>query len=155
MSLIEIARDFFDSKIFMCVWCIYICTIGLLDTLTNIRVSNITETSFVLRWDEVDDADQYFINWRNGNGSVKEATTSLTSHTITELVPNTTYDVTITVRNSCGRLNSSINITTTTIPNFIKLLSMILPTTSSAMQQSCTCSLIQLIGDKSGNVYCM
>jgi len=90
------SKGFFASKIFMYVWCIYICTTG---SLTNIAA-----------------------------------------------------------RNSCGRLNSSIHITTTTIPNFIKLLStstMILPTTSTTMQQSSTCSPIQLIKEQSGNVCCM
>jgi len=143
--------------IFVYVWCIYICTAGPPDTLTNVRVSNITDASFVVQWDALDDADQYFVNWRNGNGSVREAVTLRTSHIITGLTSNTIYRVTVTAFNGCGiGLNSNIYITTTYIlSDIIKLLStstMILPTTSSAMQPSSTCSPIQLIREQSGNV---
>ena len=79
----------------------YLDTTGPPGTPMNIRVSNITSTSFVVQWDEVDDADHYIVNWR-GDGSVRESTTSRTSHTISHLSPNTTYNVTVTAGNICG-----------------------------------------------------
>ncbi|XP_065897630.1 uncharacterized protein [Dysidea avara] len=68
----------------------------------NIRFSDITNKSFVVQWDEVDDVDLYFVNWRDDSGSVREAATQRTSRTIKRLSPNTTYAVTVTAYNICG-----------------------------------------------------
>jgi len=48
----------------------------------NIRVINITSKSFVVQWDEVDDANQYYINWSSVGDGSREVTTSQTSCTI-------------------------------------------------------------------------
>jgi len=68
----------------------------------NIRASGISNASFIVLWDEVDDADRYFVNWRSGHGVAREAITSRTSHNLTGLIPNTTYYATVTASNSCG-----------------------------------------------------
>ena len=60
----------------------YLNTTGPPGIPMNIRVSDTTSTSFVVRWDEVDDADYYIVNWRDDGGSVRESTTSLTSITV-------------------------------------------------------------------------
>ena len=44
----------------------------------------------------------YIVKWRDDGGSVRESTTSRTSHTITQLSPNTTYNVAVTAVNICG-----------------------------------------------------
>ena len=88
----------------------------------NIRFSDITNTSFVVQWDEVDDADRYIVNWRDDGGSVRESTTSLTSITITRLSPNTTYVVHVGVINACGSgQNSSIKSVTTKMSRYLFL----------------------------------
>jgi len=79
----------------------------------NIRVSDITSTSFVVHWDEVDDANQYHINWSSAGASSREVT-SQTSYTITGLIPNTTYYVTITSVNSCGFFTDNYTLSVTT-----------------------------------------
>ena len=71
----------------------------------NIRFSDITSTSFVVHWDEVDDAELYIVNYRVDGGSVNEAPTQRTSRTITQLSSNTTYTVTV-IANTCGHLSS-------------------------------------------------
>jgi len=85
----------------------------------NIRASNITKTSFVVQWDEVDDADGYSVKWRvngdkNGNDGKSGVSTSNTSHTIRELTPNTSYSVTVTAKNGCGNSNISNSLLVTT-----------------------------------------
>ena len=86
---------------------IYIHTIG---PPINITVSDITDTSFVVQWDEVDNAVWYIVSW-----SVKETSTQETSHTITGLAPNTSYGVTVEVADSCGqhsKLSDTVMVTT-------------------------------------------
>jgi len=75
----------------------------------NIRYNH---TSFVVQWDEVDDADQYSVNWRGDGSQAREATTSQTSHTITGLTPNTTYYVTVIAINGCGQSDTGSTVTT-------------------------------------------
>ncbi|XP_065911162.1 receptor-type tyrosine-protein phosphatase S-like isoform X3 [Dysidea avara] len=92
----------------------------------NIRFSDITNTSFIVQWDEVDDADQYIVNWRDYGGSVRESTPSLTPHTITGLTPNTTYVVYVGVINACGsEKNSSIKNVTTKMSEYLLLPSSV------------------------------
>jgi len=131
----------------------------------NIRVSNITSTSFVVLWDEVDDADWYSVRWRNRYhiGSARETTTS---YNLTRLTPNRSYNVTVIAINTCGPGTSSdVFIAMTNASNVIKILSsstspttstMTLPTTSSFIQQSCTCSPTQSSTEQCGNLHvCM
>jgi len=79
----------------------------------NIRYNHVTSASFVVQWDEVDDADHYLVNWRSGGSKAREAATSQTSHTITGLAPNTTYYVTVIAVNGYGQSNTSSSIVTT------------------------------------------
>jgi len=100
----------------------------------NMRASNITNTSFVVHWDEVDDANRYIIKWRGSDGIVGENTTSQASCTVRGLTPNTKYNVTVAARNSCGcGTGSNISFVTTSgmTTSVIPLLSSIASTTSS------------------------
>ena len=99
----------------------------------NITFGNITNTSFVVQWDEVDDADRYIVNWRDdGGSSVRESTPSLTPHTIIGLTPNTIYVVYVGVINACGSgKNSSIKSVTTKMSGYLLLPSSV--STSSSM----------------------
>jgi len=72
----------------------------------NIRYNH---TSFVVQWDEVDDADKYLVNW-SGGGKAREATTLRTSRTITGLTPNTTYYVTVFAINGCGETSTGSDV---------------------------------------------
>jgi len=114
-------------------------------TPINIRFSHITSTSFVVHWDEVDDADQYLVNWRIGDGGkAREATTTQTSHTITGLTPNTTYYMIVIAINRCGQsgTGSDVFIVTTDLWNTIKPSSSISTmSTSNIMKQSILSSL--------------
>jgi len=76
----------------------------------NIRYDHVTSVSFVVHWDEVDDADKYLVNWRRSGGKAREATTLQTLRTITGLTPNTTYDVTVFAINSCGQSVTSSDV---------------------------------------------
>ena len=111
----------------------------------NIRFSDITNTSFVVQWDEVDDVDLYIVNWSDDGGNARESTISRTSTTITQLSPNTTYNVTVTAI-SCGKIGTSSGTfkVTTNIWNAIQLTSistiMLQQSTSSVMEQSITSS---------------
>jgi len=84
--------------------CVY--TTGLPGTPMNIRYNH---ALFVVQWDEVDDADKYLVNW-SGGGKAKEATTLRTSHTITGLTPNTTYNVTVFAINGCGQSDTGSDV---------------------------------------------
>jgi len=89
----------------------------------NIRASDITNTSFLVQWDEVDDANQYIINWRaKGDNVEKTHLTPNTSHTIRGLTPNTNYNVTVNV---CGNVtidNSLLVTTNMTTPTNLTIL---------------------------------
>ena len=62
---------------------------------------NITNVSFVVQWDAVDQSDvKYVVNWLDiDNPSLQTATVTETSHTVTGLTPNTSYLVTVAVIN--------------------------------------------------------
>jgi len=97
----------------MHIYCV--SDLGLPGRPMNVRYSDVNSTSFFVQWDEVDGADQYIVRWRNGSSSVREAVTSQTSHNITGLTPNTTYNVTITARNSCGLGTNNYTLSVTTL----------------------------------------
>ncbi|XP_065911030.1 uncharacterized protein [Dysidea avara] len=100
--------------------------IGTKPSTPILLVSNITSTSFVVQWDEVNGADYYIVNWRGGS-NVRESI-SQTSIIITQLSPNTTYNVTVTAGNICGSGRvSDILIVTTNGPS----ISSVTTTTSS------------------------
>jgi len=69
----------------------------------NIRFSDITTTSVVVQWDDVDNAYHYVLNWNDDDGAGREAVIAQTSRTIAGLTPNTVYSVTVFARNVCGR----------------------------------------------------
>ena len=50
----------------------------------------------------MDVVDLYNVQLRDNGGSVRESTTSLTSHTLAKLTPNTTYAMTVPTGNICG-----------------------------------------------------
>ncbi|XP_065910714.1 tyrosine-protein kinase receptor TYRO3-like isoform X2 [Dysidea avara] len=121
-------------------------------TPMNIRVSNITSTSFVVQWDEVDDVHWYIVNWKDDGGSVRESTTSLTSHTITQLSPNTTYNVTVTTGNICGSGPvSDILIVTTNVTLLIGLFI----TTWPSVTPSILSTMMLLTASSSAPCVCM
>ncbi|XP_065910952.1 uncharacterized protein [Dysidea avara] len=106
--------------------------IGTKPSTPILLVSNITGTSFVVQWDEVNGADYYIVNWRGGS-NVRESI-SQTSITITQLSPNTTYNVTVTAGNICGSgIVSDILIVTTNSTILVgpSISSSVMTTTSS------------------------
>ena len=116
--------------------CFWFFTTDPPDTPMNIRFSDITNTSFVVQWDEVDDADQYIVNWRGGS-NVRESTTSRTSRTIAELTPNTTYYAIVIAINRCGQSpNSDIFMVTTKVTMLIRPSSSSVMTTTSTVLSS-------------------
>jgi len=108
--------------------------VGPPDTPMNITVIDITSTSFVIQWKEVDDANQYYINWSSAGDGSREVT-SQTSCTITGLIPNTTYYVTITSVNSCGFVidNYTLSVTTLMIGSPVPVITTMLTTPNSFM----------------------
>ena len=128
----------------------YLDTTGPPGTPINIRVSEISSTSFVVQWDEVDDADHYIVNWRDDGGSVRESTTSLISITITQLSPNTTYNVTVTAGNICGSgtvsdiLIVTSNVTLLVGPS-ITTLSLVCTSISSTMMFGPSITTLSLV----------
>lgn len=97
----------------------------------NIRASDIKDTSFVVQWVEVDDPDKYFVNWRSGDGDAREAITSKTSRTITGLIPNTSYTVTVAASNRCGQGAISNSLLVKTNMTILVTLSMSLSISST------------------------
>jgi len=118
-------------------------TTGLPGTPMNIRCSDVTSTSFVVHWDEVDNADQYFVNWKIGD-IAREAIISQTSHSIAGLTPNATYYVTVSAANSCGQSDTGSSTVTT---NEIELSSTI---TTNKIEPSSTVMFITTM--PSGNL---
>ena len=119
-----------------------ICTTGPPGTPMNIRISGITSTSFVVQWDEVDDAKLYCVQWRDDGGSVRsrESKPPRTSITITQLSPNTTYNVTayVTAGNICetGPVSDILIVTTNMtilVGPLSSMLTMATPTSSSSV----------------------
>ena len=88
----------------------------------NIRFSNITSTSFVVQWDEVDDADQYDITVKRKGNETATSQTSHTSRTVTGLTPNTIYELTVIATNGCGRsaMSNSTFMVTPNVTTFIR-----------------------------------
>ena len=82
------------------------CTTGPPDSPPmNIRASNITDTSFVVQWDEVDDALRYAVYVSTSNsidrGDNNRRRTRQTSISYEQLTPNTTYYVSVANFNGC------------------------------------------------------
>ncbi|XP_065910776.1 receptor-type tyrosine-protein phosphatase H-like isoform X2 [Dysidea avara] len=108
-------------------------------TPLNIRISGITSTSFVVQWDEVDDAKLYCVQWRDDGSSVRsrESNPSRTSITIKQLSPNTIYNVTVTVGTCRSGTVSDFLIVTTNVTILVgplsSLLTMATPTSSSSV----------------------
>ena len=97
------------AAFYVSIYCTYLF-LPVLDACTgtpgapvNIRFSDITTTSVVVQWDDVDNAYHYVLNWNDDDGAGREAMTARTSHTITGLTPNMVYRVTVFARNVCGR----------------------------------------------------
>ena len=70
---------------------------------------NITDISFVVQWDTLNQsANRYILMWTDGTTPIQSVTVHGTSYTVTGLTPNTTYNVTVTVVNSCtGSLSTN------------------------------------------------
>ena len=93
----------------MCKHCILfsLCTTGPPDSPPmNIRVSSITDTSFVIQWDEVDDTLIYAVYVGNSSSidrrDINRRITQQTSLTYEQLTPNTKYYVSVANFNGCG-----------------------------------------------------
>ena len=83
-----------------------LCTTGPPDSPPmNIRASNITNTSFIVQWDEVDDALRYAVyvgNSSDNRRGINRRRTRQTSLTYEQLTPNTKYYVSVANFNGCG-----------------------------------------------------
>ena len=84
-----------------------LCTTGPPDSPPmNITASNITYTSFVVQWDEVDDALSYAVYVSNSSinnrRDINRIRTRQTSLTYEQLTPNTSYYVSVANFNGCG-----------------------------------------------------
>ena len=103
---------------------IHIQTIG---PPTNIRVSYITDTSFLVQWDAVYRASWYIVSW----SGVNKASTRETLHWITGLTPNTSYTVTVEAVGFCdqyGTPNDTIMVTTSLTESSSSVMPIIIPT---------------------------
>ena len=116
------------------ILCMYVYATDPPGIPMNIRVNDINSTSFVVQWDEVDDVGNYSVDWKDDGGMIGETKTSQTSITITQLTPNTTYNVTVTAGNICGfGTVSDILIATTNVTLLIvpSVLSSVMTITST------------------------
>ena len=69
-------------------------------------IKNIESSSIVLQWDTVDDsaATIYTITWTRAGGGLQVATLiEQTSYTITGLILDTVYAITVSAANRCGQ----------------------------------------------------
>jgi len=141
-------------------YAVYSSVTGPPGTPTNITFINIASKSFAVQWEEVDDAEQYFVNWSNANGgSGSETAMSQKSHIIAGLIPNTTYNVTITAWNSCGFGIDSYTISGTTLMDESPVSMLTMMTTATlTMPNSLTMSSYAVITSftmiPTGNRYC-
>ena len=87
---------------------------------SNVAATALSHSSVKVTWDHLSDATEYIISYTttalhisNGNVTVKDGST--TSHTLTNLVANTFYDITAQATTSDGRksaLSSKVSIRT-------------------------------------------
>ena len=87
----------------------------------NIRISqdNITNESFVVLWDAVNDIFpiNYTIRWYGEDGSNGTATINGLSYTVTGLTANTSYNVTVVVISTCCGAGPVSNVVMTMTKN--------------------------------------
>ncbi|XP_065910676.1 uncharacterized protein [Dysidea avara] len=105
----------------------------------NIRFSDIYATSFVVHWDEVDDADSYIVSVKGiGIDGNKDAPTRQAMRTIMGLTPDATYEVILISINSCGLpgMNSEVFMVST-----IVMTPMVGPSTSLSSSVIYTASI--------------
>ena len=96
----------------------------------NIRFppDNITNESFVIQWDAVNDffAVNYTVTWYRGDNEIGMASVDEPPYTVTGLTANTSYSVTVVAINTCcgaGPVSDIIMVMT-------NMTSMISPTTT-------------------------
>ncbi len=78
---------------------------GSCNAPTGLAAGNITQNSATLSWNPVSGAANYTLDYKQqGSNTWTSVTTTATSHTLTGLVPNTTYEA--RVRAKCGSNNS-------------------------------------------------
>ena len=87
---------------------------------SNITATALSHSNVKVTWDQLSDATEYIISYtttalhiRHGNVTVKDGST--TSYTLTNLVANTFYDITVQATASNGRksaLSSKVSIRT-------------------------------------------
>ena len=83
-------------------------------------IKDIESSSIVVQWDAVDESfiTTYILTWSRAGGSLQVATlTEQTSYTITGLILDTVYTITVTAANRCGlgpEFRTSIQISTGT-----------------------------------------
>ena len=68
-------------------------------------IKDIESSSIVVQWDAVDESfiTTYILTWSRAGGSLQVATlTEQTSYTITGLILDTVYAITVTAANRCG-----------------------------------------------------
>ena len=77
---------------------------------------DITSESFIIQWQAVVDilTVNYTVRWYIGDNEIGMASVNETSYTVSKLIANTSYIVTVVANNTCGALPVSNNVTVTT-----------------------------------------
>ena len=82
---------------------------------------NITNESFVVQWDGVNDyfPVNYTVRWYRGDSSIGMANVDGLSYTVTGLTASTSYSVTVAASNTCcgqGPVSNAMMVTTSATP---------------------------------------
>ena len=100
----------------MCVIIVYKTTYFTEPSALKVTTTrNIGDLSIVVQWNEIDDflPTTYIVTWTNGTNSIQSHTLiEQSSYTITGLIIDTVYTVTVTTTNRCstGLLNYRTNV---------------------------------------------
>ena len=91
------------SRYTVCLYLYLICNTDVPNAIMNVRIDNITDESFAVLWDEVMDifTITYTVTWYEESGIVGVDTVNSPPYTVTRIIGNTSYNVTVVAVNNC------------------------------------------------------